>query len=63
MGALITSKCEEVREIEAKLSKAKRIAFIINYLLWTKQLSKTMKFRLYETVIRARSRPLCECEM
>ena len=52
LGALISNKCEEVREIDAKLSKANRITGIMNYLLRTKQLSRTTKLRLYESVIR-----------
>ena len=49
LGDLITSKCEEVKEIDARLSKTNRITGIINYLLRTKQLSRTTKFRLYKT--------------
>ena len=52
LGALITNKYEEVREIDAKLIKTNRIADNLNYLLMAKQLSRTTKFRLYETVMR-----------
>ena len=38
LGALITNKCEEVKEIDARLSKVNRIAGIISYLLRVKQL-------------------------
>ena len=31
LGALVTNKCEEAREIDARLSKGKRIAGIMNY--------------------------------
>ena len=40
LEALIMNKCEEVREIDARLSKAYKIAGIMNNLLRAKQLSK-----------------------
>ena len=52
LGELITSKCEEEKEIDARLSKANRIDESMSHPLGTKQLSRTTKFRLYETVIR-----------
>ena len=52
LGALIMNKREEAEEIDARLSKANRIAGIVNYLLRAKQLSGNMKFRLYKTVMR-----------
>ena len=60
LEVLITSKCERVEEIDARLSKAFRFVGIMNYLLRTKQLSSTMKFRLYETVIRSTALYGCE---
>ena len=51
LGAVITMKYKEVKEIEAKLSIANRLVGIMNYLLRAKQLPRTTKFRLYETVI------------
>ena len=60
LGALTTNKCEEVREIDARLSKANRIAGIMNYLPREKQLSRTAKFRLFKTVIRPTALYRCE---
>ena len=60
LGALISNKCEEVREIDTRLGKANRIVGIMNNLLRAKKLLRTTKFRLYKTVIRPTA--LYECE-
>lgn len=53
LGARITSKCEEEKELEARLSKANRCAGAMNHLIRAKQLSRNTKIRIHKTIIRA----------
>ena len=59
LGALITSKYGEVKEIDSKITKVNRM----NYLLRTKQLPRTTKFRIYEIVIRPTALYGCETKV
>lgn len=60
LGARITCKCDEVKEIEARLSKANRCAGAMNHLIRAKQLSRSTKIRIYKTILRPTALYGCE---
>lgn len=60
LGAKITSKCDEEKEIDYRIIKANKSAGALNSILREKNLSRKAKFRLYKTVLRPTALYGCE---
>jgi Reverse transcriptase (RNA-dependent DNA polymerase) len=60
LGARITYKCEEEREVDARIIKGNKSMGALNNLLKSKYLSRRAKFRLYDSVLRPTATFGCE---
>lgn len=60
LGAKITSKCEDEKAVQVRLTKANKYAESLRHLLTSNQLSRKVKFSLPKTGIRPITIYACE---